>query len=62
VRFTRIDVAQAQALARERARLVATLPARMASVRGGLPPLEELLALNLAGAAVDALSPEADGR
>jgi allophanate hydrolase subunit 2 len=62
VRFTRIDVVEAQALARERARLVATLPARMTGVRGGLPPIEELLALNLAGAAVDALSPEADGR
>jgi biotin-dependent carboxylase-like uncharacterized protein len=62
VRFESVDVASAQRAARERARSVAAMPARMVPVRGGLPPLEELLALNLAGAAVDALSPEPDIR
>jgi hypothetical protein len=34
----------------------------MVPITGGLPPLEELLALNLAGAAVNALSPEPEHR
>jgi 5-oxoprolinase (ATP-hydrolysing) subunit C len=60
VRFASMDVREAQLIARERARLTAALPARLVRVHAGLPPLEELLALNLAGAAVDALSPEPD--
>jgi biotin-dependent carboxylase-like uncharacterized protein len=58
VRFAALPVAEAQELARERARLIASLPAEIREAREGLPPLEELLALNLAGAAVDALSKE----
>jgi biotin-dependent carboxylase-like uncharacterized protein len=58
VRFAASPMAEAQELARERARLVASLPAEMREAREGLPPLEELLSLNLAGAAVDALSAE----
>jgi biotin-dependent carboxylase-like uncharacterized protein len=58
VRFLAVDMAQAQDAARERARLVGALPGRVIQVRAGLPPIEELLSLNLAGAAVDALSSE----
>jgi 5-oxoprolinase (ATP-hydrolysing) subunit C len=60
VKFTRVSVGEAQRVARERAHLVSTMPTRMVPARGGLPSLEELLDLNLAGAAVDALSPECD--
>ena len=60
VRFAALSVSEAQDLARERARMVASLPGEMREAREGLPPLEELLALNLAGAAVDALSAEQD--
>jgi biotin-dependent carboxylase-like uncharacterized protein len=57
VRFAGINICEAQRLARERAQLIAAFPARCRPARGGaLPPIEELLALNLAGAAVDALS------
>lgn len=58
VRFVVVDMAQAQQAARDRAGVVDALPARAIRARGGLPPLEEMLALNLAGAAVDALAPE----
>lgn len=56
VRFAAIAIEEAEALARERAALVAGLPGRLARGRAGLPDVEELLALNLAGAATDALS------
>jgi 5-oxoprolinase (ATP-hydrolysing) subunit C len=55
VRFAAIDVRDAQRLARERAQTIAALPARCRPGRG-LPTIEELLTLNLAGAAVDALA------
>jgi allophanate hydrolase subunit 2 len=54
VRFTAIDIRDAQRLARERAQSIAALPARCRPARG-LPTIEELLTLNLAGAAIDAL-------
>jgi biotin-dependent carboxylase-like uncharacterized protein len=56
VRFRAVPVEEAQAIARERAALVAGLAARLRPARRGLPSTEELLALNLAGAAVDALA------
>ena len=56
VRFAAIDVRAAQRLARERAQTMAALLTRCRSAQGGLPPIEELLTLNLAGAAVNALS------
>ena len=57
VRFAAVTVDEAQRLAREQAQAIAALPSRCRPARGGaLPPIEELLALNLAGAAVDALS------
>lgn len=55
VRFAAIDVTAAQVVARERAARIAVLAQRARPVRGGWPPSEELLALNLAGAAVNAL-------
>ena len=57
IRFAIVGVDEAQRIARERANELAGFPAR-AVPAGGLPPLEELLALNLAGSAVDALAPE----
>ena len=54
VRFEAIGIEAAQRLARERAETLRSLTARTRPVRGGLPSSEELLALNLAGAAVDA--------
>lgn len=56
VRFEALDVAAAQAVARERAAEVAALPGRLVPARSGLPGVEELLGLNLAGAATDALA------
>ena len=57
VRFAAINIREAQRLAREHAQTIAAFPVRCRPARGGaLPPIEELLALNLAGAAVDALS------
>jgi biotin-dependent carboxylase-like uncharacterized protein len=56
IRFEAIEMAEAQRAARDRAGEIATLAMRARPVGGGLPPLEELLGLNLAGAAVDALS------
>jgi biotin-dependent carboxylase-like uncharacterized protein len=55
VRFAAIDVADATRLARERARALSTLPSRARTTAGKLPPNEDLLGQNLAGAAVDAL-------
>ncbi|HEX8666303.1 MAG TPA: biotin-dependent carboxyltransferase family protein [Beijerinckiaceae bacterium] len=56
IRFAAVGIEEAQAAARERADLVRGLAANARPVRGGLPGPEELLALNLAGAAVDALA------
>jgi biotin-dependent carboxylase-like uncharacterized protein len=58
VRFQAVDMAEAQRLARGAAQALAALPSRARPRRGGLPLNEELLSLNLAGAAVDALEPE----
>jgi 5-oxoprolinase (ATP-hydrolysing) subunit C len=58
VRFQGVDMAEAQRLAREAARDLSDLPSRVRPRRGGLPSNEELLALNLAGSAVDALQPD----
>jgi 5-oxoprolinase (ATP-hydrolysing) subunit C len=58
IRFAAVAIEEAQAIARERAELVRVLPAAARPVRGGLPATEELLALNLAGAVVDAFAAE----
>jgi 5-oxoprolinase (ATP-hydrolysing) subunit C len=58
IRFQVVGVEEAQQIARSRAGEIASLAARAVPAGGGLPPLEELLALNLAGSAVDALAPE----
>jgi biotin-dependent carboxylase-like uncharacterized protein len=58
LRFQAISMVEAQRLARERVAEIAALPSLARPVRGGLPPIEELLALNLAGAAVDAMAPD----
>jgi biotin-dependent carboxylase-like uncharacterized protein len=60
VRFRSVTVEEGQRLARELARECAALAAR-ARPLGGLPPLEELLSLNLAGDAVDARAPDGPG-
>lgn len=57
VRFAIIGVEEAQAVARQRAAEIADLPGRLVPVRSGLPSVEELLGLNLAGAAADAFAP-----
>ena len=56
LRFERVAMAEAQRLARSRAAEIAALPTLARPVHGGLPSPEELFGLNLAGAAVDALS------
>jgi biotin-dependent carboxylase-like uncharacterized protein len=58
VRFRAVSVSDAQAAARDRARLVASLAGRAVRAEVSLPGVEDLLALNLAGAAADALAPE----
>lgn len=57
VRFEALSVADAQLLARARAEEIAGLPGRATPARGGLPNVEAMLALNLAGAATNALAP-----
>lgn len=57
VRFQAVSIDQAQRQAREAVRALSTLAAQ-ARPRG-LPRSEDLLALNLAGSAVDALEPDA---
>ena len=59
VRFAAVDIATAQSLARERAATIAGLPERPVPARTGLPTVDELLGLNLAGYATDALAPDA---
>jgi biotin-dependent carboxylase-like uncharacterized protein len=56
IRFEAIGIRDAQRLARDRAAAIAPLHAAARPISGGLPDAEELLGLNLAGAAVDALS------
>jgi hypothetical protein len=58
VRFQALSVEDAQAIARDHAALVASLPARSRVLHGGLPDAETLLGLNLAGYATNALDPE----
>jgi 5-oxoprolinase (ATP-hydrolysing) subunit C len=55
VRFEAVGIEAAQRLARERTAEIAALTAALTPLRR-VPTIEELLALNLAGAAVDALS------
>jgi biotin-dependent carboxylase-like uncharacterized protein len=57
VRFRAVTMAEAQELARERARALASLAAKARPARAAAFTSEELLAQNLAGAAVDALEP-----
>lgn len=56
LRFKIIGMDEAQSLARERGAEIAALAGQARPIYGGLPPIEELLALNLAGAAVDAMT------
>jgi len=58
IRFQAVAVGEAQHVARERAKEVANLQSRARPLHM-LPPVEELLTLNLAGAAVDALASDA---
>ena len=58
VRFEAISIEEAQDLARDHAQLVSGLAARAVPARGGLPEVEALLGLNLAGHATDALASE----
>jgi 5-oxoprolinase (ATP-hydrolysing) subunit C len=58
IRFAAVSIEEAQVAARERAEFVRLLPATARPARGGLPASAELLALNLAGAAVDAFAAE----
>lgn len=58
VRFAALDVRAAQEIARARAASLAALPDLLRPARAGLPAVEELLGLNLAGAATDALAGE----
>ena len=55
VRFKAVGMEEAQAAARERAALLASLPRLAVPARRDPPGAEELLALTLAGAAVDAI-------
>ena len=57
LRFRAVSVEDAEAAFRERAELIASLASLVQPVRRGLPDCETLLALNLAGAATDALAP-----
>lgn len=56
IRFAAVSVEEAQALLLAREAAVAELPGRRKPWRDGLPTVEELLALNLAGDAQDALA------
>ena len=58
VAFQAVSVEEAHEIARERAKLVSNLAERARPVQGGLPGVETLLKLNLAGHATDALAPE----
>lgn len=56
IRFAAVSAEEGEAAARERAHDMATLAARAKARRAGWPSPEEMLALNLAGAAVDAFA------
>jgi 5-oxoprolinase (ATP-hydrolysing) subunit C len=56
LRFELVGVKEAQQIARARVAQLRALAALARPLRDGLPPPEELLGLNLAGAAVDALA------
>jgi biotin-dependent carboxylase-like uncharacterized protein len=56
VRFQKIGIEAAQEIARKRAQLLSSLATRARPAGGALPRNDELLGLNLAGAAVDALA------
>ena len=58
MRFRAVGMEEAQRAARERAQEIAGLPGRLSPVRAAPPTGEELFALNLAGAAVNAFAPE----
>lgn len=58
IRFAVVSIEEANAIARQRADFIRLLPAAARSAVAGLPSTAELLALNLAGAAVDALAAE----
>jgi DNA-binding GntR family transcriptional regulator len=58
VRFATVSIEEAHDRARAYRELLAGLAARAVPVRGGLPDVEQLLGLNLAGAATDALATE----
>lgn len=58
IRFQAVEIAEAQRLARDAARIASGLPSRIRRRTGGLPRNEDLLDLNLAGSAVDALQSE----
>lgn len=57
IRFQAIPIDEAQALAREQARMIAALPQRVEQLGGGSLSSEALLAGNLAGHATNALDP-----
>jgi 5-oxoprolinase (ATP-hydrolysing) subunit C len=59
VRFEAVEIAQAQQIARERADVIAGLCSRTQPRAASLRATEELLTMNLAGSAVDALAPDA---
>jgi hypothetical protein len=59
VRFAGVSVEAAQELARQRAAYIADLARLAVPARGGLPDVETLLGMNLAGAAANALSSDA---
>lgn len=56
VRFSAVSVEEAQAMLREHRAAIAELPTRRQVWRDGLPGVEELLGLNLAGDAQDAMA------
>jgi biotin-dependent carboxylase-like uncharacterized protein len=58
IRFQKVTIEEAQRVARERGAFVQGLAANARAGRAGLPSSEELLALNLAGSAVNAFAAE----
>ncbi|TDR93237.1 biotin-dependent carboxyltransferase family protein [Enterovirga rhinocerotis] len=56
VRFAAVPVAEAHAILRAQRAAIAALPSQLRVVHSGLPSVEEMLALNLAGEAKDALA------
>jgi 5-oxoprolinase (ATP-hydrolysing) subunit C len=56
MRFQAVAIEDAQTIARERAQMIKSLAGQVRPVLNSLPGSEDLLALNLAGSAVDALA------